>query len=107
MDAINRKTILILILVLSSAFVLSCKEDPIKKYGDEVIDAMDRSQGTVDLANMKSLQNAVRMYRMENNSYPDSLEEVVGFMNSPVDLNKYLYDPDTGKVTFNYDVVNP
>jgi hypothetical protein len=101
------KLFLVFLFVISIAFVFSCKEDPIREYGDEVIDAMDRSQGTVDIANMKSLQNAVRMYRMENNSYPESLEEVADILNSPVDLNRFHYDPDTGKVTLNYNVVNP
>jgi hypothetical protein len=102
-DNVKIMIVFFLLLLLPVFLTISCKQDPIKEYGNEVIDAYDRAGGTVDIANLRGLQNAVQMYRTQNGRYPDSLEDVAGFMNSQVNLNKYQYNPDTGKVQLKYN----
>jgi hypothetical protein len=99
MNAIKGKTLILAVLVLFSFLSAGCKEDPLKQYGNEVIDAMDRTEAQVNRVNLKNLQSAVKMYYMQNGKYPETLEDLGRLMNSRVDLSLYDYDPETGRVT--------
>lgn len=94
-----KKIFLITIILLFTALTVGCKQDPVKEYGEGLLDTLDSSEVAVDQANLRSLKQAVRMYHNEHGQYPNALEDVAGFMSSPVDLNKYQYNPNTGQVT--------
>jgi hypothetical protein len=93
------KTCFPVVVVIFALVLAGCKQNPAEEYGDALLDSMDRGRATVNLANMKSLQDAVRMYHLENGRYPDTLEDVAGFMNSQTDFDLYNYDSRTGRVT--------
>lgn len=94
-----KKVFLITIILLFTALAIGCKQDPVKEYGEGLLDTLDSSEIAVDQANLRGLKQAVKMYYSEHGKYPSALEDVAGFMGSPVDLNKYQYDPNTGQVT--------
>jgi hypothetical protein len=102
MSAVKDKIIILLVFTLLTVLTISCKQDPIGEYGEGLLDTMDRGKATVNVANMKNLENAVRIYRTQNGKYPESLEEVKDMMNTPVDLSLYDYDPSSGRVTLRY-----
>jgi hypothetical protein len=93
------KTFFPIFIALFILVLVGCKQNPAEEYGDALLDSMDRGRATVNLANMKSLQDAVRMFYSENGRYPASLEEASVLMGSQVDLQLYNYDPVTGQVT--------
>ena len=92
------KTALLLFLIFFASLTISCKKDPVKEVADGLIGSYEKSKVAAAQANLKSLQDAVRAYHAENDKYPETLEEVAGFMNSD-DLELYQYDPSTGKVS--------
>jgi len=79
-------------------FVAGC-ENPIEKGGDEVINAMKRSQAVADSATLSTLNNAAQSYRTMNGKYPESIEELEHFTGETIDSEKFEYDPVTGKVS--------
>lgn len=97
-----RKFCIVLLLVVSVLAAEGCSQDPVKEYGNEVLKARDRAGGTVDMANLRSLKSAVRMYHTQNGQYPESLEDIAGTLNTQLDLGKYDYDPETGAVTLRF-----
>lgn len=99
MRTLKGKAVFSLIIALFTLVLVTCKQDPAKEYGNALLDSMDRGRATVNVANMKSLQDAVRMFYSENGRYPASLEEASTLMGSQVDLQLYNYDPITGRVT--------
>ncbi len=97
-SAIKIRTLFLSSLVLSFILVISCKQDPVKDYGEGLIGAYESSQRAVEQVNLVNMQRAVRMYRIANGKLPDMLEDVSYMMDSQVDFDKYQYDPETGKV---------
>ncbi len=93
------KTILILFLLLFTPLIIGCKKDPFKEAAEGMIDSYEGSKVAAAQANLKSLQDAVRIYQTENNKFPETLEEVAGLMNSKIDLELYDYDPSSGRVS--------
>lgn len=93
------KIFLITIILLVTVLTIGCKQDPVKEYGEGLLDTLDSSEIAVDQANLRSLKQAVRMYHSEHGQYPPALEDVAGFMGSSADLNNYQYDAQSGQVT--------
>lgn len=83
--------------------VIGCKKDPIKETAEGLVDSYEGSKMAAARATLKSMQDAVRAYHAENNTYPGTLEEVAGLMSSSVDTDQYEYDPSTGQVSLRND----
>lgn len=94
-----KRILFITIIFLSTTLTIGCKQDPVKEYGEGLLDTLDSSEIAVDQANLRGLKQAVKMYYSEHGQYPPALEDVAGSMGSPVDLNKYEYNPSSGQVT--------
>ena len=90
-----------LIIIFCLALVIGCEDKPrtaFDDYGDALIDTYQRGQHAGDIANLDALKKAIDMYRVENGSYPASLDDIQNFIRMDIDLSKYEYDPATGVV---------
>ncbi len=93
----NAKLIFILFILLTVVAV-GCKKDPFAEFGEDAIESWERTDRTADLANLKTIQNAVRIYRTTNGEYPDELNDIESLIGSQVDFDKYEYNPENGTV---------
>jgi len=74
-------------------------KNPVSAYGDALIGAYKGSKGAAEQANLDAVQKSVDAYRAANEKYPENLKDVEPLLGaSQIDLTKYDYDPQTGKV---------
>ena len=86
----------IVIFCLSGCEGSSTTED----YGDTVIESYERVGNLADKASLKAARRSIQSYRSINGKYPASIEEVADSMGGTFDVEKYDYDPATGKIDF-------
>ena len=80
-------------------FLFGCEESStIEDYGDTVTEAYGRAGNITDKANLQAAKKNIQSYRANNGKYPGSIEEVADFMGGSFDVDKYDYDPATGKI---------
>ncbi|MBE0425591.1 MAG: hypothetical protein IBX72_02955 [Nitrospirae bacterium] len=90
------------LIIFILLFSFACEEKPgtaFDDYGDALIDSYNRGQKAGEIANLDAVKKAVSMYYAENAKYPETLEKINDYMRSDIDMSKYNYDPDTGKVS--------
>jgi hypothetical protein len=87
-------------LILSGA-LLSCKDEknPVQQYGDTLVHGYKSAQKVEKDANLQQVQRQVYEFQAAQGRYPADLRELGEFTRSPIDENKYNYDPMTGSVT--------
>lgn len=88
----------LIFIILSFA----CKEKPktaFDEYGDALIDSYRKAQKTETITNLDTIRKAISMYYAEKGKYPESLKDINEYLRSEIDLSKYIYDSNTGKVT--------
>jgi len=76
----------------------ACKDNPADKYGTTMINSYHQSQTTADQATLDSLNKSIQAYQASNGKNPESMEELEKIVGSPVDRNKFQYNPETGTV---------
>ena len=93
-------SMMICTLVLSLS-LLSCKDEkkPVQQYGDTLVHGYQSAQKVQKDANLQQVQRRVHEFRATNERYPVDLKELEEFTKSPIDENKYDYDPATGSIT--------
>jgi hypothetical protein len=79
----------------------SCKDEkkPVQQYGDTLVHGYQSAQKVQKDANLQQVQRRVHEFRATNERYPVDLKELEEFTKSPIDENKYDYDPATGSIT--------
>lgn len=99
------KYLLIISLIIVILFsITTCKEKPrtpLDDYGDALIDSYKRGQDAKEIANLDAVKKAVMVYYASKGKYPQSLEEIKDLLNSDIDLSRYSYNSENGKVTLN------
>ncbi len=87
-------------LILSFA-LFSCKDEknPVQQYGDTLVHGYKSAQKVEKDANLQQAQRSVYEFQAANGRYPADLRELAEFAKSPIDANKYNYDPATGSIT--------
>lgn len=90
--------LMILIIPVSFLFFAGC-DNPVEKGGDEVINALKRSQSVADNATVNALNNAAQTFKTMNSKYPDSIEQLERFTGEQIDREKFEYDPVEGKIS--------
>lgn len=99
------KYLLIISMMIAILFsITACKEKPrtpLDDYGDALIDSYKRGQNAEEIANLDAVKKAVMVYYASNGKYPQSLEEIKDLLNSDIDLSRYSYNSENGKVTLN------
>ena len=90
------------LIILIAAFFASCEKEqanPVKEYGEALIDAKKRAEAEADASVTRALIHSAEMYRAQNGNFPDSLETLSDYARIEADENKFSYDPETGRVT--------
>ena len=87
--------------VFLSLPLLSCKDEknPVRQYGDTLVHGYQSAQKVQKDANLQQVQRSVSEFQATNGRYPADLSELAEFTKSPIDANKYNYDPATGTIT--------
>jgi hypothetical protein len=96
------KNLKILFSVITLLLVVSCDEkaqNPVKKYGDVLIDTYKQGGQTGEKANLDAVRKAVKTYQATYDKNPQSLDEVRTLIITPIDLSRYEYDPENGSVS--------
>ena len=73
-------------------------KNPVAEYGDAMINAHQKTRNTAVIGNLDAIQKSVDAFHAANDKYPESLQEIAGMLDSSVDLNRFNYDPQTGRV---------
>jgi hypothetical protein len=96
------KSLRTLFSVIALLLVISCDEkpqNPVKQYGDVLIDTYKRGGETGEKANIAAVRNAVKTYQTMHDKYPLSLDEVKALIVTPIDLSIYEYNRENGSVS--------
>jgi hypothetical protein len=89
-------------VILALVFFLACDQkpkNPVSEYGDALIGAYKRGQQAGETANLEAVRKTIEAYHAANDRYPQSLDEIKDLIGSNIDLSKYDYNPDNGKVS--------
>ena len=100
----NTKKIRVLFLVLSVSLLLAtagCDSEvnPVKEFGDSMIESVEASKEFADEITFLNIKKALQMYYAENSKYPETLKNIEDFMDSPIDIELYEYNPETGELS--------
>ena len=93
--------LIVLLVIGGLAYYIFLKptEEGVREAQKIVSDTEDRVQENLNLG---ALRTQIKVYRMENGKYPDSLEEIAQaktFQTTGLDISRYAYDPATGEVS--------
>lgn len=93
-------SMMICTLVLSLP-LLSCKDEknPVQQYGDTLVHGYQSAQKVEKDANIQQVQRSVYEFHATSGRYPVDIKELEEYTKSPIDENKYIYDPATGNIT--------
>jgi hypothetical protein len=86
-------------LFLLIIFIISCEKTPVGEYSDTMINIYQGTKETGKQITLKNIQDTIKMYYIENGAYPKDFEEVKSLMDSPIDSEIYVYNPETGEIT--------
>ena len=80
--------------------VVGCGEsqNPIQQYGEEVIQAGERTKRVRAQADMQAVKTAIQQYYIETGRFPARLTDLSLVQNQGIDPNLYAYDPATGSI---------
>ncbi len=93
------KKVKIIILLCITLSMVTCKENPVDEYGDNVIKSYKRTEQFSREVSLKNIQRSINAFYTANNRYPNDLTELEGFMGTKIDINIYNYDHSTGIIS--------
>jgi len=76
----------------------SDSQNPIHQYGQEVIQAGERTKRVRAQADMQALKTAIQQHYIERGHFPESLDELSIVQYQGIDPDLYSYDPATGGI---------
>jgi len=79
---------------------VGCSEsqNPIQQYGNEVIQAGERTKRLRAKADMQALKTAIQQHYIEQGRLPASLSDLPIVQYQDLDPDLYAYDPSTGSI---------
>jgi type IV secretory pathway component VirB8 len=89
-------------ILLVAALVAGCKDEdknPVLKYGNAVVKAIDVSKSAVSATNLQSVKSAILTYYTMNDKYPASMDVLAKIMGYKFRPEQYNYDPSTGEIS--------
>lgn len=88
------------VAAMISLVALGCSEsdNPIQQYGNEVIQAGERTKRVRARADMQALKTAIQQHYIEEGSFPASLSDLSTVRDQEIDIDLYVYDPATGSI---------
>ncbi|MFQ5988406.1 MAG: hypothetical protein ACE5K9_00660 [Candidatus Methylomirabilales bacterium] len=85
-------------IMLLVAVGCSESQNPIQQYGEEVIQAGERTKRVRARADMQALKTAIQQYHIETGRFPASLTDLPIVEYQDIDTDLYDYDPATGRI---------
>ncbi|MEW6419264.1 MAG: hypothetical protein AB1480_14315 [Nitrospirota bacterium] len=93
---------LLIPIILVFVFFLACDQkpkNPVSEYGDALIGAYKRGQRAGEEANLDTVKKSIEAYHAANDRYPQNLDEIKDLIGSNIDISRYDYNPDNGRVS--------
>ncbi len=97
-----RKVVIMASILLLLPLLTACKDkprNPVKEYGNTLINSYEKAQDAADTANFELIKRAIQQFHAANGEYPASLEALQKFIGIDINADKYEYDPRTGTIT--------
>ncbi|MEE8327071.1 MAG: hypothetical protein V3R58_08565 [candidate division NC10 bacterium] len=85
-------------MMLLVAVGCSESQNPIQQYGNEVIQAGERTKRLRARADMQALKTGIQQYYIEQGRFPASLSDLPIVQYQDLDPDLYAYDPSTGSI---------
>ena len=85
-------------IMLLVAVGCSESQNPIQQYGNEVIQAGERTKRLRARADMQALKTGIQQYYIEQGRFPASLSDLPIVQYQDLDPDLYAYDPSTGSI---------
>ena len=96
------KNSIIIIVLIASAFFVSCKEEPSKplqEIGNAVVlDPLKTSKTVENIANIEEIRRTINEYYNLNGKYPADISVIEAQMTKKFDSSKYDYNGQTGEI---------
>ena len=89
-------------IFLISLFIIACDQkpkNPVSEYGEGLISSYKKSQQAAEEANLDAVKKAIEAYHATNDKYPKNLDEIKDLIISNLDLSKYDYNSENGKIS--------
>ncbi len=95
------KALFIVLSVLLFLATAGCNSEvnPVKEMGDSMVESVETSKEFADEMTFLNIKKALQMYYAENGKYPESLKDIEAFMDPPIDIELYEYNPETGELS--------
>ena len=71
----------------------------VQDYGKGLSTSIGKAKGGQEKVNAEAIRIAVQTYYSDHEKYPDSLEDIRGFLKEGTDISIYNYDTATGTVS--------
>jgi len=71
----------------------------VNDYRRTLMTPIGKSKGTQEKVDTAAVKIALQSYYSEHEKYPESLDEIKGYLKDGTDLSIYNYDPATGTVS--------
>ncbi len=97
-----KKVALISAVLLLLPLLTACKDkprNPVKEYGNALINSYEKAQDAAATANFALIRRAIQQFHAANGEYPASLKNLQKFIGIDINADKYEYDPRTGTIT--------
>ena len=85
-------------MMLLVAVGCSESQNPIQQYGNEVIQAGERTKRLRARADMQALKTGIQQYYIEQGRFPASLSDLPIVQYQDLDPDLYAYNPSTGSI---------
>ncbi len=97
-----KKLVLISTVLLLLPLLTACKDkprNPVKEYGNALINSYEKSRDAAETANFELIKRAIQQFHAANGEYPASLKSLGKFIGIKINADMYEYDPRTGTIT--------
>ena len=98
-----KKAALISTILLLLPLMTACKDkprnNPVKDYGNTLINSYEKAQGAAETANFELIKRAIQQFHAANGEYPENLQDLAKFIGIEINADMYEYDPRTGTIT--------
>ncbi len=97
-----KKVVIMASVLLLLPLLTACKDkprNPVKEYGNALINSYEKAQDAADTANFELIKRAIQQFHAANGEYPENLQDLQKFIGIDINADMYEYDPRTGTIT--------
>jgi len=97
--AVIMASVLFLLILLTACKDKDEPRNPVKEYGNTLINSYEKAQGAAETANFELIKRAIQQFHAANGEYPENLQDLAKFIGIEINADMYEYDPRAGTIT--------